>query len=261
MFNKQAHSILLRSFSNPILKYKTSTILLCFLFCSSYLDYFFLLFLFPFSSFSASSLVMSHTSHLQERSPTSIGLLFLQSCLYICLWSLKSKIWPRKRLGQPTPKRCHKKEVSWWMCRIVHWVKTQLWTCFGLWVLSAGRWVCATLESTTEHYNNAQHPAPLLVGASSARLLYWCLLVPKMSQHEPSLKKKKVSLVFFLMGNLSAVVFEHGLHAWLLDDTRLRAGNGMYKSLKTWWNFEKEKKQVRNKAIVLQKKKKRRREE
>ena len=35
-------------------------------------------------------LVMSHTSHLQERSPTSIGLLFLQSCLNICLWSLKS---------------------------------------------------------------------------------------------------------------------------------------------------------------------------
>ena len=34
---------------------------------------------------------MSHTSHLQERSPTSIGLLFLQSCLNICLWSLKSE--------------------------------------------------------------------------------------------------------------------------------------------------------------------------
>ena len=32
MFNKQAQSMLLRSFSNPILKYKPSTILLCFLF-------------------------------------------------------------------------------------------------------------------------------------------------------------------------------------------------------------------------------------
>ena len=40
MFNKQAQSMLLRSFSNPILKYKPSTILLCFLFCSSFLDFF-----------------------------------------------------------------------------------------------------------------------------------------------------------------------------------------------------------------------------
>ena len=32
--------MLLRSFSNPILKYKPSTLLLCFLFCSSFLDYF-----------------------------------------------------------------------------------------------------------------------------------------------------------------------------------------------------------------------------
>ena len=38
---------------SPILKYKPSTILLCFIFCPSFLDYFFLLFLFPFSSFSA----------------------------------------------------------------------------------------------------------------------------------------------------------------------------------------------------------------
>ena len=68
MFNKEAQlSILLRSFSNPILKYKPSTILLCFLFCSSFLDYF-------FSIVSFSFLFL-----------TSIGLLFLQSCLNICL--------------------------------------------------------------------------------------------------------------------------------------------------------------------------------
>ena len=78
MFNKQAQSMLLRSFSNPILKYKPSTILLCFLFCSSFLDFFSLsLFLFLSLPFL---LVMPHTSHLQERSPTSIGLLFLQCC-------------------------------------------------------------------------------------------------------------------------------------------------------------------------------------
>ena len=41
---------------------------------------------------------MSHTSHLQERSPTSIGLLFLQSCLNICLWSLKSESLANKFL-------------------------------------------------------------------------------------------------------------------------------------------------------------------
>ena len=87
MFNKQAQSMLLRSFSNPILKYMPSTILLCFLFVLLFLIFFFSLFLFPFSSL----LVMPHTSHLQERSPTSIGLLFLQSCLNICLWSLKSQ--------------------------------------------------------------------------------------------------------------------------------------------------------------------------
>ena len=34
---------------------------------------------------------MSQTSHLQEGSPTSIGLLFLHSCLNLCLWSLKSE--------------------------------------------------------------------------------------------------------------------------------------------------------------------------
>ena len=81
MFNKQAQSMLLRSFSNPILKYKPSTTLLCFLFCSSFLD-FFLYFFFPSLPFL---LVMPHTSHPQERSPTSIGLLFLQSCLSRCL--------------------------------------------------------------------------------------------------------------------------------------------------------------------------------
>ena len=86
LFNKQAQSMRLRSFSNPILKDKPSTILLCFLF-SSFLDsflYFFFLSL-PFL------LVIPHASHLQERSPTSIGLLFLPSCLNICLWSLKLK--------------------------------------------------------------------------------------------------------------------------------------------------------------------------
>ena len=52
MFNKQAQSMLLRSFSNHILKCKPSTILLCFLFCSSFLV-FSSLFLSAFSSFSA----------------------------------------------------------------------------------------------------------------------------------------------------------------------------------------------------------------
>ena len=44
-------------------------------------------------------LVMSHTSHLQERSPTSIALLFLQSCFdahcvlaYIACWPLDRRI-------------------------------------------------------------------------------------------------------------------------------------------------------------------------
>ena len=89
MFNKQAQSMLLRSFSNPILKYTPSTTLVCFLF-------FFVLFFLIFSSFLFSSLlfllVMPHTSHLLERSPTSIGLLFLQSCLNICLLSLKYEV-------------------------------------------------------------------------------------------------------------------------------------------------------------------------
>ena len=53
MFNKQAQSMLFRSFSNPILKYEPSTILLCFLFCSSFLDFSLSLFFIPFSSFSA----------------------------------------------------------------------------------------------------------------------------------------------------------------------------------------------------------------
>ena len=52
MFNKQAQSMLLRSFSHPILKYKPSTILLCSLFLF-FFSWFFLLLLFPFSSFSA----------------------------------------------------------------------------------------------------------------------------------------------------------------------------------------------------------------
>ena len=80
LFSKQAQYMLLRSFSNPILKYKPSTVLLCFLFFF-FLDFFFCFFFF----FLPFLLVMSHTSHLQERSPTGIGLLFLQSCLNICL--------------------------------------------------------------------------------------------------------------------------------------------------------------------------------
>ena len=80
MFDKQAQSMLLRSFSDPILKYKPSTILF-FLFVLLFLIFFFCFFFLslPFL------LVMSHTSHLQERSPKNIGLLFLQSCLAICL--------------------------------------------------------------------------------------------------------------------------------------------------------------------------------
>ena len=41
--------------------------------------FFVLLFSLPFL------LVMPHTPHVQEPSPTSIALLFLQSCLNICL--------------------------------------------------------------------------------------------------------------------------------------------------------------------------------
>ena len=55
MFNKQPQSMLLsKSFSNPILKYKPSTILLCFLFCSSFIDFFLYLrfFLSPFFFYS-----------------------------------------------------------------------------------------------------------------------------------------------------------------------------------------------------------------
>ena len=80
MFSKRALSMLLRSFSKHILKYKPSTTLLFFFFSSSSSSSssFLLLFSLPF-------LLMPHTFHLQERSPTSIGLLFLQSCLNICL--------------------------------------------------------------------------------------------------------------------------------------------------------------------------------
>ena len=53
-----------------------------FFFVLLFLIFFFISFFIPFSSFSA---CYAHTSHLQERSPTSIGLLFLQSCLNICL--------------------------------------------------------------------------------------------------------------------------------------------------------------------------------
>ena len=71
-----------RSFSNPILKCNPSTILLCFLFGSSFLDYIFLLFLFPFSSFSVCYVPYFSSTGC---SATSMGLLFLQSCLNICL--------------------------------------------------------------------------------------------------------------------------------------------------------------------------------
>ena len=90
MFSKPAQSMHLRSFSHHILKYKPSTTLLCLFFSSSFC--FFLLFVFFCLYFLLSLffslpvlLVMPHTSHLQERSPTSIGLLFLKSCLNICL--------------------------------------------------------------------------------------------------------------------------------------------------------------------------------
>ena len=64
---------------------------------------FFFLFFFYFLYFFFFSLplllVMPHTSHVQERSPTSIALLFLQSCLnahcvlaYIACWPLDRRI-------------------------------------------------------------------------------------------------------------------------------------------------------------------------
>ena len=61
---------------------------------------FVLLFFLYFYFFSLPPLlVMPHTSHLQERSPTSIALLFLQSCLnahfvlaYIACWPLDQRI-------------------------------------------------------------------------------------------------------------------------------------------------------------------------
>ena len=95
MFSKRVLSMLLRSFSNHILKYKPSTTLVCYMFFLFFLFFFLLsvfflsLILFLFSSFSA---FYAHTSHLRERSPTSFALLFLQSCLNICLWSLKPEV-------------------------------------------------------------------------------------------------------------------------------------------------------------------------
>ena len=64
-----------RSFSKHILKYKPSTTLLCLFYSFPSSSSFLLLFSFPFL------LAMPHTSLLQERSPTSIALLFLQSRL------------------------------------------------------------------------------------------------------------------------------------------------------------------------------------
>ena len=64
---------------------------------SFFLFFFFFLYFYLFSL--PPLLVMSHTSHLQERSPTSISLLFLQSCLnehcvlaYIACWPLDRRI-------------------------------------------------------------------------------------------------------------------------------------------------------------------------
>ena len=64
-----------------------------FFFCSSFFFLFILFFSLPLL------LVMHHTSHLQERSPTCIALLFLQSCLnahcvlaYIACWPLERRI-------------------------------------------------------------------------------------------------------------------------------------------------------------------------
>ena len=62
-----------------------------------FLFFFFFLYILLFSL--PLLLVMHHTSHLQERSPTSIALLFLQSCLnahcvlaYIACWPLERRI-------------------------------------------------------------------------------------------------------------------------------------------------------------------------
>ena len=96
MFNKQAQSMLLRSFSNPILKYKPSTILLCFLFCSSFLD-FFLLFLYPSLPFSACYAPYFSSA---GKKPDKYWFTFLQSCLNICLWSLKSEWQGSQRTGE-----------------------------------------------------------------------------------------------------------------------------------------------------------------
>ena len=84
MFNKQAQSMLLQS-HHPIL--------LCFLF---YVLLFLIICFFCFFFLSLPFLlVMSHTSHLQERSPTSIGLLFAILFKYM---SLKSEVWSLKYL-------------------------------------------------------------------------------------------------------------------------------------------------------------------
>ena len=93
MFNKEAPSILLRSFSNPILKYKPSTILLCFLFCSSFswLLLFFLLFLFPFSSFSA-----CYVPYFSSIGTQPDKYWFTFSAILFKYMSLKSEVWSLK---------------------------------------------------------------------------------------------------------------------------------------------------------------------
>ena len=88
IFNKQAQSILLRSFSNPILKYKPSTILLCFLFVLLFLIIFFLLFLFPFSSFSACYIPYFSFTGTQ---PDKYWFTFF--AILFKYMSLKSEVW------------------------------------------------------------------------------------------------------------------------------------------------------------------------
>ena len=92
MFNKQAQSILLRSFSNPILKYKPSPILLCFSFSFffSWL-FFFFLFLFPFSSFSA-----CYVPYFSSTGTQPDKYWFTFSAILFKYMSLKSEVWSLK---------------------------------------------------------------------------------------------------------------------------------------------------------------------
>ena len=91
MFNKQAQSILLRSFSNPILKYKPSPILLCFSFLFFFSWLFFLLFLFPFSSFSA-----RYVPYFSSTGTQPDKYWFTFSAILFKYMSLKSEVWSLK---------------------------------------------------------------------------------------------------------------------------------------------------------------------